>query len=258
MDRRLKAMALAAAAWLLSAVTFAAAGPDLPQGFVYLADVDPSIVQDIRYYGAHNFVGRRIEGYNAAECILTKEAASALSRVQAALAEAKLSLIVWDCYRPGRAVADFIAWSESRSKTGRKAEFFPNLDKKSLFAFGYIAAHSAHSRGSAVDIGLIPKGSAPGVFRPEAAAASCTAPKRLRFQDGALDFGTGFDCLDGTANLSAPGLSREARENRDILRKAMISGGFEPYAKEWWHFTLKSEPFPDKSFDFPIEGRHPR
>ena len=249
---RFNSPVLLATAWLFSIFLYVPAQAELPEGFVYLSDIDPSIVQDMRYYGPHNFMGRRITGYNAPECILTREAASALSRIQAALSRSNLSLIVWDCYRPAQAVADFLAWSENPSETGRKAEFFPNLDKKSLFASGYIAARSAHSRGSTADLGLIAKGSRPGDFKPSAPPVACTAPKSERFQDGALDFGTGFDCLDKAANLDAAGLTGEARRNRMLLRKAMIAGGFEPYDKEWWHFTLRNEPFARTSFDFPV------
>ncbi len=228
---------------------------EIPDGFVYLSDIDPSIIQDIRYFGRHNFVGRRIDGYDAPECILTREAARALSKVQAALRQKNLSLIVWDCYRPARAVADFFRWSKNPSGNGMKAEFFPNADKGSLFALGYIAAHSAHSRGSTVDLGLAPRGSSPAAFDPGAPLAGCTAPEKERFQDGALDMGTGFDCLDSSANIGNARLTDEARKNQMRLRKAMIAAGFKPYDKEWWHFELMNEPFPGKSFDFPVEPK---
>ena len=230
------------------------AGP--PDGFVYLSDIDPSIIQDIRYYGGHNFVGRRIDGYNAPECILSREAALALSKVQAALSEDKLSLIVWDCYRPARAVADFQRWSKDPSEKGMKTEFFPNTDKASLFALGYIAAHSAHSRGSAVDLGLAPKDASPATFDPAAPLAPCTAPKNERFQDGGLDMGTGYDCLDASASIGNAKLQQEAEKNRMLLRKAMMAAGFKPYEKEWWHFELRNEPFPGTFFDFPVEPKH--
>lgn len=255
MASRFKSPGHLATVWLLCIFLYVPAQAELPQGFVYLSDIDPSIVQDMRYFGPHNFVGRRIGGYHAPECILTREAALALSRIQAALSRSNLSLIVWDCYRPAQAVAGFLAWSENPSEKGLKAEFFPNLDKKSLFALGYIAARSAHSRGSTADLGLIVKGSRPGDFKPSAPLVSCAAPKNKRFQDGALDFGTGFDCLDKSANLGAAGLTGEARKNRMLLRKAMIAGGFEPYDKEWWHFTLRNEPFAGTSFDFPVEAK---
>ena len=136
----------------------ALAGSALPKGFVYLRDIDPTIVQDIRYAGSHNFVGRPIRGYLAAECILSEPAANALKAVQRKLAEKKLSLIVWDCYRPKRAVDDFLQWSKDPARYEMKAEFYPRTDKQKLFALGYLAKPSAHSRGSTVDLGIVPIG----------------------------------------------------------------------------------------------------
>jgi D-alanyl-D-alanine dipeptidase len=235
------------------ALCLSSASPaELPDGFVYLSDIDPSIIQDIRYYRGHNFVGRRIDGYDAPECVLTREAALALSRVQTHLRKENVSLIVWDCYRPARAVADFMRWSKNPAERGMKAEFFPNTAKSSLFARGYISARSAHSRGSTVDLGLAPKAASLAAFDPAAPLAACTAPQRERFQDGALDMGTGFDCFDSRAS-TAP--TREAQKNRMRLRRAMIAGGFKPYDREWWHFELENEPFREKSFDFPVEAK---
>src|ERR1700688_757541 len=136
----------------------ALAGSVLPKDFVYLRDIDPTIVQDIRYAGSHNFVGRPIRGYLAAECILSVSAANALETVQRKLTEKKLSLIVWDCYRPERAVEDFLQWSKDPTHFEMKAEFYPRTDKEKLFALGYLARRSAHSRGSTVDLGLVPSG----------------------------------------------------------------------------------------------------
>ena len=169
----------------------------MPRGFVYLRDVDPTIVQDIRYAGSHNFVGRPIRGYLAAECILSAPAANALATVQRMLAEKKLSLIVWDCYRPKRAVEDFVQWSRDPAHAEMKAEFYPRTDKDKLFALGYLARRSAHSRGSTVDLGIVPAdvSSAPPP-NPSQPLKACTAPKGERFEDGTIDFGTGYDCLD--------------------------------------------------------------
>jgi D-alanyl-D-alanine dipeptidase len=228
---------------------------ELPDGFVYLSDVDSSIIQDIRYYGGHNFVGRRIDGYGAPECVLTRKAALALSRIQTALRKRNVSLIVWDCYRPARAVADFMRWSKNPADREMKTEFFPNTAKSALFARGYISARSAHSRGSTVDLGLAPKDSSPAAFDPAAPLVACTAPEKERFHDGALDMGTGFDCFDSRATSASTALTGEAQKNRMRLRRAMIGGGFKPYDKEWWHFELENEPFPGKSFDFPVEPK---
>src|SRR5580700_7374068 len=169
----------------------ALASSALPKGFVYLRDIDPTIAQDIRYAGSHNFVGRPIRGYLAAECILSVSAAKALETVQRRLTEKKLSLIVWDCYRPKRAVEDFFQWSKDPTRSEMKAEFYPRTDKERLFALGYLAKRSAHSRGSTVDLGIVPSAlsSAPPPDRQSLKA--CTSAKGERFEDGTIDFGTG-------------------------------------------------------------------
>ena len=159
------------------------AGSALPKGFVYLRDVDPTIVQDIRYAGSHNFVGRPIKGYLAAECILSAGAANALKGVQKMLAGKKLSLIVWDCYRPQRAVDDFFRWSRDPAHSEMKAEFYPRTDKRELFALGYLAARSAHSRGSTVDLGIVPSDfspAAPPDPLPAAQAMHCSERRAIR------------------------------------------------------------------------------
>jgi zinc D-Ala-D-Ala dipeptidase len=230
----------------------APAGSALPKGFVYLRDIDPSIVQDIRYAGSHNFVGRPIRGYLAAECILSEAAAHALATVQKKLAEKKLSLIVWDCYRPTRAVADFLQWSRDPARIETKSEFYPRTDKAMLFALGYIAARSGHSRGSTVDLGIVPiPFTAPPDPTPPLKA--CTLPKGERFEDGTIDFGTGYDCLDAFANTSNPNVDRAARQNRQMLKSCMQGAGFRPYFKEWWHFELINEPFRN-GFDFEVSA----
>ncbi len=232
----------------------AIAAPALPKGFVFLRDVDPTIHQDIRYAGSHNFVGRPINGYLAAECILSAPAAKALAAVQKSLTDRKLSLIVWDCYRPMRAVEDFWQWSKDPSHLDMKAEFYPRTDKARLFALGYIARRSGHSRGSTVDLGIVPADLSstppPGPGQP---LKACTAPKGERFEDGTIDFGTGYDCLDTLASTSAE-VGATARSNRQALKSAMQAAGFRPYAKEWWHFQLGNEPF-DHGFDFEVAAR---
>ena len=224
----------------------------LPKGFVYLRDVDPTIVQDIRYAGSHNFVGRPIKGYLAAECILSSPAANALALVQKRLAAKKLSLIVWDCYRPKRAVADFLAWSRDPTHAEMKAEFYPRTDKANLFALGFIATRSAHSRGSTVDIGIVPADVSSAPSRdPSQPLKACTAPKGERFEDGTIDFGTGPDCLDVLANTSSPLVGAVARANRQMLKSAMREAGFRAYFREWWHFEFINQPFTD-GFDFDV------
>jgi zinc D-Ala-D-Ala dipeptidase len=233
----------------------ASATADLPAGFVYLADIDPSIVRDIRYAGSHNFIGRPIAGYEAPECVLTEKAARALARVQAQLAPKKLSLIVWDCYRPTRATAEFVRWTKDPRDTKMKAEFYPRIDKSQIFELGYLSTRSAHSRGSTVDLGIMPLGGAVPRLQAGAPLTSCIAGQTQRFADGALDFGTGYDCMDELSATVHAAINAQAQTNRLMLRSLMVAAGFRPYRREWWHFELNDEPFPNTSFDFPIRAR---
>jgi D-alanyl-D-alanine dipeptidase len=227
----------------------------LPKGFVYLRDIDPTIVQDIRYAGSHNFVGRPIRGYLAAECILSERAAKALETVQRILAEKRLSLIVWDCYRPKRAVDDFLQWSQDPARAEMKTEFYPRTDKKKLFALGYLATRSAHSRGSTVDLGIVPTAfSLAPPPKPPQPLKACTSPKGERFEDGTIDFGTGYDCLDVLGNVSNAAVGGTALHNRQTLKSYMQGAGFRPYAREWWHFALISAPFNREGFDFEVSA----
>jgi zinc D-Ala-D-Ala dipeptidase len=236
---------------LLPAATLA--GSHLPSGFVYLRDVDPTIVQDISYAGSHNFVGRPIRGYLAAECILSERTANALEAVQIKLTEKKLSLIVWDCYRPKRAVDDFLRWSKDPTHSEMKTEFYPRTDKEKLFALGYLSKPSAHSRGSTVDLGIVPTAfSSARPPNPSPSHKACTAPKGERVEDGTIDFGTGYDCLDVLANTSNALAGGTALRNRQTLRSYMQKAGFRPYAREWWHFELIDEPFHRGGFDFEV------
>jgi D-alanyl-D-alanine dipeptidase len=226
----------------------------MPQGFVHLAEVNASIRQDIRYAGARNFVGRPIAGYRAAECVLTREAAAALDRVQKSLLARGLTLVVFDCYRPASAVADFMAWSRDISDQRQRAFFYPAVDKRTLTSDGYLSARSTHSRGSTVDLAIAP---ANGVWPPPGGLgqAPCMAPASQRGTEGILDFGTAYDCFDPLSHVAARGIAREAQANRRLLASVMAAQGFRAYAKEWWHFQLRSEPFPTQVFDFPIPPR---
>jgi D-alanyl-D-alanine dipeptidase len=244
------ALALLSALW---APLSATAQTALPDGFVHLADVAPTIRQDIRYAGSRNFMGRPIAGYLAGECILTRRAAEALARAQAEIAPRGLTLVVWDCYRPATAVADMMAWTRDAADQRMKAVFYPAVDKARLSLDGYLSSRSTHSRGSTVDLGIARTGAAPG-----SAHGACTAALGLRLDDGALDFGTSYDCFDPAAHVRAPGLSREAASNRALLAALMQRNGFRAYAKEWWHFQLVNEPFPGRVFDFPVVRRGQR
>jgi D-alanyl-D-alanine dipeptidase len=246
----------------LFAVLLAAAGTPAPHtpaamssGFVYLRDVAPSIVQDMRYAGYHNFIGRPVAGYDAAECILTRQAAEALARVQAQLEASNLTLRVYDCYRPQRAVNDFIAWSKVAADQTMKAEFYPRVDKSRFFALGYLLAKSGHSRGSTVDLTIerIPVHAA-APYAPGDPLSSCIDPFIQRYHDGSLDMGTGFDCMDELSHPSAD-VGHIAQTHRVQLAHLMKKYGFAGIADEWWHFTLASEPYPATYFDFPIKRK---
>lgn len=240
---------------LAATATVRAAGDDLPPGFVYLRDVSRMIRQDMRYAGPHNFIGRTVEGYGAPECVLTSQAAHALVRVQNSLRRSGLSLIVWDCYRPARAVADFLRWTEEPDSR-MKIEFYPDTEKTQLVALGYIAARSTHSRGSTVDLGLVPlRLVAPPPWDASRPLTPCTAPAGERAAEGTVDLGTGFDCFDPRAHFSFPDIGAAARANRTLLRSVMVSHGFVPYDGEWWHFRLAREPYPNRVFDFVIPPR---
>lgn len=227
---------------------------ELPHGFVYLRDIAPLIIQDIRYFGSANFVGRQVKGYEAPECILTDKAATALKKAQETLRDKGLGLKVLDCYRPARAVADFVAWSkEGGGDESTKGYYYPTLPKRRLFELGYVASRSGHSSGSTVDVTLAP------LFAPSEGLAD-RRPNGPCFRtsvylQGTKDMGSDFDCFHPQSHFSAEGISNEARRNRDLLRQAMTAAGFLPLEKEWWHFRLANEPFEGRSFDFPITPR---
>jgi D-alanyl-D-alanine dipeptidase len=225
----------------------------LPEGFVYLNQIDPSIQQDIRYAGYHNFIGRPIRGYYKPTCILTVQAAEALSKVQADLKPLGLSLKVYDCFRPQMAVSDFYSWSFDATQQQMKAEFYPREDKSQLFALGYIAKSSGHTRGSTVDLTIV-KIHAPAdpSYKPGQPLTACYNPVNKRYADNSVDMGTGYDCMDEAAHVDNKLLPDRAYQNRMALRYFMLKNGFEPYSKEWWHFTLKNEPYPNKYFNFPV------
>jgi D-alanyl-D-alanine dipeptidase len=226
----------------------------LPENFVYLNKIDPSIQQEMRYAGYHNFMGRPVAGYETPSCILTKQAAKALVAVQRELLKKSLSLKVYDCYRPARAVADFVAWSEDPGQQEMKQEFYPDINKADVFQLGYVAKKSGHSRGSTVDLTIVP------VPIPKEAdyqrgqkLVACTAAHSLRFHDNSIDMGTGYDCMDELSYPDNVNVNSRVWQHRMFLRQVMMKHGFEPYSKEWWHFTLEKEPYPETYFDFKVK-----
>jgi D-alanyl-D-alanine dipeptidase len=222
-----------------------------PSQFVALDRVDGSIAQDMRYATIYNFVGRRIRGYREPVCLLTRPAARALHRAQRALRPKGLGLKVYDCYRPTRAVAQFARWAADPADQKMKREFYPRVDKRRAFELGYIAHRSGHSRGSTVDLTLVRR---PPQVQPawDGRLRSCTARYRRRFPDNGVDMGTGYDCMDPRAHTFDKRITASAHRNRLLLRRTMVRAGFAPYDNEWWHFTLRAEPYPERYFDFPV------
>ena len=228
--------------------------PELPAGFTRLSDAAPEIVQEIRYHGEHNFVGRPVTGYDAPECWLTAEAAQALAVAQADVEAKGYSLKAYDCYRPQQAVNDFVEWAKDPTDDVTRGEFYPRLAKDQLFPLGLIAAKSGHSRGSTVDVTLVPLGSkASPQWVVGDPIVDCAAPVDVRFADTSIDMGTGYDCLDPIAATASPDITAEQKANRQLLVSAMEAAGFVNLPEEWWHYTLADEPFPETFFDAPIK-----
>ncbi len=200
-------------------------------GFVLLADHVPGIVQEIRYYSTYNFVGDRIDGYEEPVALLTREAARALKSVSNEANVQGYRLKIFDTYRPARAVKHFVLWGIEDLDLRMKPFFYPDLEKQALFSEGYVASRSSHSRGSTVDLTL------------------------LDMRTGKeADMGSPFDMFSEISHPGYRGITEEQYANRMLLQRLMVRNGFEPIDCEWWHFTLKDEPFPETYFDFPVSA----
>lgn len=201
----------------------------LPQGFVYVNDLIPSIHVELRYFGSNNFMGNPIEGYHREVAILSKQAAIALKNVQNELKQYNLSVKIYDSYRPQRAVNHFIRWAGDLNDTLNKQDYYPEVKKEHLFKEGYIAARSGHSRGSTLDMTLVDiKTGQP------------------------LDMGSPYDFFGEVSWVNHKNLTAQQLANRMLIQTVMRKHGFLHYPKEWWHFTLRNEPFPETYFDFPV------
>jgi len=211
-----------------------AGNPDgtLPKGFVYADETIPELRLELRYAGSRNFEGKPVDGYRKQRCILTREAADALKKVQEELGSFGLGVKVFDAYRPQMAVDHFVRWAHDLKDTGMKQEFYPDVEKKNLFRDGYIAAKSGHSRGSTVDLTIVSLGN-------EDAGRE-------------LDMGSGFDFFGLSSWPDSRQIPAPSRAHRLLLRMVMEKYGFKPYPQEWWHFTLKNEPWPETYFNFPV------
>ncbi|MES2141682.1 MAG: M15 family metallopeptidase [Pseudomonadota bacterium] len=203
---------------------------DKSNDFIYVKALIPTIQEDMRYYTANNFIGHPISGYKRPVCILTKPAAHALLKIQHKLNEKNLGLKLYDCYRPQMAVDSFVQWSQDPQDQVRKAEYYPRMDKSRLFQHNYIAYRSGHTRGSTVDLTIVDLNT-----------------------HKSLDMGTPFDFMDPLSHPSCRAITAEQFKNRMLLRTLMQTAGFIPLSTEWWHFTLKNEPYKDTYFNFPVE-----
>jgi D-alanyl-D-alanine dipeptidase len=203
---------------------------DLPEGFVYAQDVIPDLDVELRYATTNNFVGDTIDGYRANRLIITKETAAALKNIQHELQEQNLCLKVYDGYRPQRAVNHFMRWAKDLTDTINKQQFYPNIEKRYLFQEEYIATRSGHSRGSTLDLTIID--------------GRTSEP---------LDMGSPYDFFGKESWINYDDLTETQKANRQLLQQVMLKHNFRNYAKEWWHFTLRWEPFPDTYFDFVVE-----
>lgn len=202
----------------------------LPEGFVYVKKIIPDLDVELRYNTKNNFVGKRIDGYHSNKLILTEQTAVALKKVQEELQNMNLCLKVYDGYRPQQAVNHFMRWAKNLNDTINKATFYPNVNKEHLFEEEYIATRSGHSRGSTLDLTIIDGNTG----KP-------------------LDMGSAYDFFGEQSWVDYQNITEKQKANRQILQKVMFKYSFRNYPKEWWHFTLRFEPFPETYFDFPVK-----
>lgn len=202
----------------------------IPESFVDIQEIDSTIKVELRYFTNDNFLGQKIDGYQANRAYLTKRAAKALHMAHRRAWKMGMGILIYDSYRPQQAVDHFVRWSKDLTDTVKKSEFYPQIRKSRLFAEGFIASKSGHSRGSTVDLTL------------------------YDLETGeAVDMGSGFDLFSEISFHNATQVNPEQRANRKLLMNLMQNAGFRPYAKEWWHYTLNNEPFPEQYFNFEVK-----
>ena len=226
------------------------------KGFVYLSEVDPTILVSLRYYSNENFVGRTVDGYKKPVVILTRQAAQALKKVQDVVQKDGYCLVVYDAYRPQQAVNHFVRWGADNADRLKENHYYPRVAKDQVFELGYVATRSGHSRGSTVDLTIIKKDELlHDIVEKDRCLCDGFVIKFL--DDGTLDMGSSFDLFDEASHSRNTLIDGQYQTRRLYLKNIMEQHGFKNFSNEWWHFTLKNEPFPadkdDSYFDFPIE-----
>ncbi|WP_242319051.1 M15 family metallopeptidase [Bacillus cereus group sp. BfR-BA-01349] len=202
----------------------------MPKTFVYLTDIVPDVILEMRYYSTYNFVGNRIDSYHLPLAIVTKDAAMQVKKVNQEMREKGYTLKIFDAYRPQSAVNHFVRWAKDIQDVKTKDIFYPHVDKADLFTKGYITNHSGHSRGSTLDLTLV------------------------ELQTGKeVDMGGAFDFFGEVSHHGTNLITSKQAENRLMLKQTMEKHGFKPYQKEWWHYTLANEPYLDTYFDFAVD-----
>ncbi len=223
----------------------------LPEEFVYLDEIDKTIQISMRYFSTENFVGSRLDGYKTARIIMTKKAAAALCNAQKELLLDGFCLVVYDAYRPQKAVDHFVHWSTTPDNQTIKEKYYPEIAKEQCFELGYIGKKSGHTRGSTIDLTIIKVGDQ---LKTPTLSWRTMNEKLIPFlDDGTVDMGSSFDLFGPASHHDSPLMPQKYTALRNYLRAKMIKHGFKPYAEEWWHYTLVNEPFPTTYFDFDIE-----
>jgi zinc D-Ala-D-Ala dipeptidase len=239
-----------------SASCFAMSQETRDKGFVYLHEIDPTIKVSLRYNSPENFVGAPVDGYKKSVVILTRQAAEALKKVQEDVKKDGYCLVVYDAYRPQRAVNHFMRWSGDLGDRAKESQYYGRVDKSRVFELGYVAARSGHSRGSTVDLTIIKDGHALHDIQEQDRVL--LDGHRIKFlDDGTVDMGSSFDLFDEASHYENNLIEDRFKAMRTYVKIAMEKYGFKQYPKEWWHFNFQNEPHPadrdDSYFDFVIE-----
>jgi len=224
----------------------------MQDNFISLTKFDSSIIISPRYHSNDNFIGRKIKGYDAPKIVLTFHAAKALAEANKEFNKKGFNLVVYDGYRPMRAVQEFVEWTNDHNDQKLKDLYYPNVNKAEILNLGYLSPKSSHSRGSTVDLTLISLNK--DLHEIQISSRILPNGQKIPFlDDGTIDMGSSFDLFEGVSHHNNILVSPEANQRRELLKSVMLKYGFDSYEKEWWHYTLINEPFPDVYFDFVIK-----